>query len=106
MLRTLIIAGTIVCCLGCGPMANIPATYIAGQCYTGMPVQDFMALAGKKALIVRMENGWNVYKILEVVPGLGGFQDRSKFFYFANGKLHSIDEGVFRPERIQIEIIE
>ena len=87
-------------------MANIPATYIAGQCYTGMPVQDFMALAGKKALIVRMENGWNVYKILEVVPGLGGFQDRSKFFYFANGKLHSMDEGVFRPERIQIEIIE
>ena len=61
-------------------MANIPATYIAGQCYTGMPVQDFMALAGKKALMVRMENGWNVYKILEVVPGLGGFQDRSKFF--------------------------
>ncbi len=81
------------------------ASHVSSQTYVGMSINEFKKIAGRKASLEAMENGFTVYKMRDYDAWTGGLID-VKFFYFnSDGKLYKFDGGEFRQARYQIEHI-
>jgi len=81
------------------------ASNVSNQCYIGMPIKEFLSIAGNKASLEAMEAGYTVYRINDYDSWTGALID-TKFYYFdSNAKLVKIDGGQFKQQRYQIETI-
>jgi hypothetical protein len=90
----------LVCCAGTYKQASS----VSNQAYIGMPLQEFKQMAGKKAVLETLENGWTIYRMNDYDPWSGATVD-TKFFYFgSDGKLAKIDGGVLRQSRQSIDL--
>ena len=92
----------IIFLFGCAGSFN-QASYVSNKSYVGMPIKEFKAIAGKKAILESIGDGRTVYRMSDY--DLHGNITDTKFYYFdSNGKLAKIDAGVPVESRQSIDL--
>ncbi len=93
---------------GCSTTKKLTAADIAGRVPLGLPIQEFLAIAGPNAEMESMTLAETVYRINEYESfynrdAPGGRQmvvSGAKLFYFdSSGRLYRIDSRILQPSR-------
>ncbi len=103
-LIVLFLASATLSVTSCAPGTYMSATYLSSQVYVGMGINEFKAIAGKRATLYTMSSDYTILRAQDIDFWYDVVLD-TRFYYFdQNGKLVKIDAGQLQQERIQVEI--